>query len=84
MIEKEITVNLEHGLHARPATEFVKTANSFASSVRLEKNGKFVDAKSILGVMSMAIAKGQIVKVIVDGQDERRAIDQLERILAGK
>jgi len=84
MIEKEITVNLEQGLHARPATEFVKTANSFMSSVRLEKNGKAVDAKSILGVMSMAIAKGQIVRLIVDGQDEQRAIDKLESILSGK
>lgn len=82
MIEKEVTVTLDHGLHARPATEFVKAAAAFSSSVKIEKDGKRADAKSILGVMSMAVAKGQVVKLVVDGSDEERAVAALEAVLS--
>ncbi len=81
MIEKKIIVALEQGLHARPATEFVKAASSFSSDIKLEKANRKVEAKSILGVMSLAVAKGDEITLYADGSDEEKAIAALETIL---
>ncbi len=84
MLEKEIVVDLESGLHARPAAEFVKIASSFESEITLAKNGKSVNAKSIMGVMSLGVSKGDQVDLIVDGSDENEAITTIENFLIGR
>ena len=70
MVEKQIEVQLKTGLQARPAALFVQEANRFNSDVYLEKDGRKVNAKSIMGLMSLAISSGVSVKVIADGKDE--------------
>ncbi|KRW92801.1 PTS sugar transporter subunit IIA [Alicyclobacillus tengchongensis] len=81
MVEKVLTVTLAQGLAARPAAEFVKLASSFASSVRVGKHDQFVDAKSVLGVMSMAIAHGETVTLQAEGSDEAEAVAALADLL---
>ena len=65
------------GLHARPATFFIQKANTFKSSIWIEKDERRVNAKSLLGVLSMGIAKGMTVTLIADGQDEKNALEAL-------
>ncbi|MGK5508351.1 HPr family phosphocarrier protein [Brevibacillus formosus] len=82
MRERQVIVQLAQGLHARPATVFVKVAASFSSEIELNKNEKKVNAKSIIGVMSLAVSKGQSVVLTADGADAEQALDALERVLA--
>lgn len=82
MIEKKVVVNLEHGLHARPATQFVKLASSFKSEITIEKEGKTAAAKSIMGVMALAVAKGTEILLKANGPDENEAVDALGRFLS--
>ena len=70
-----ITNNI--GLHARPATFFIQKANTFKSSVWIEKDDRKVNAKSLLGVLSLGIAKGMVVTLIADGSDENEEIEGL-------
>lgn len=77
MVEKEITVRLRTGLQARPAALFVQEANRYSADVFLEKNGKKVNAKSIMGIMSLAVGSGGEVKLTADGQDEQEALNTL-------
>ena len=77
MVEKTITIQLKTGLQARPAALFVQEANRFGADIFLEKDGKKVNAKSIMGLMSLAISSGVTVKLIADGADEQEAIDAL-------
>lgn len=77
MVEKSITVELEPGLQARPAAKFVQEANRYGANLFLEKDGKRVNAKSIMGLMSLAIASGETVKLIADGADEEVALNHL-------
>jgi catabolite repression HPr-like protein len=81
MAEKKIVVMLRYGLHARPATVFVKTATSFASHILISKDGKAINAKSIMGVMSLCITKGDEVLITADGEDEQEAIKAIEKVL---
>ncbi|WP_400164211.1 HPr family phosphocarrier protein [Brevibacillus sp. TJ4] len=82
MQEIQVVVQLEQGLHARPASLFVKTAASYASEISLRKDGKGVNGKSIIGVMSLAIASGDSVTLTADGADAREALAALEALLA--
>lgn len=82
MIEKRVKIELAQGLAARPAAEFVKRASTFTSSVRVGKNGQFIDAKSILGVMSMAFSHGEEVVLQIDGADEEKAVEELQSLLS--
>ncbi|ASJ54011.1 HPr family phosphocarrier protein [Brevibacillus formosus] len=82
MRERQVIVQLAQGLHARPATVFVKVAASFSSEIELNKDEKKVNAKSIIGVMSLAVSKGQSVVLTADGADAEQALDALERVLA--
>ena len=75
MAEKTFTITDETGIHARPATVLVQTASKFSSDVNLEYNGKTVNLKSIMGVMSLGIPKGASIKVTASGADETQAID---------
>lgn len=77
MYTQEITVNNEVGLHARPATFFIQKANEFKSGIWVEKDDRRVNAKSLLGVLSLGIAKGMSVTLMADGQSEEAALNGL-------
>lgn len=77
MIERSVEVELETGLQARPAAQFVQEANRFAADIYLDKDTKRVNAKSIMGLMSLAITKGETIILIADGVDEEEALDYL-------
>ncbi|WP_226671580.1 HPr family phosphocarrier protein [Metabacillus litoralis] len=77
MVEKQVEVQLKTGLQARPAALFVQEANRFTADVFLEKDGKKVNAKSIMGLMSLAVSTGSVIKLIADGNDEQEAVDTL-------
>ncbi|GAB7387599.1 HPr family phosphocarrier protein [Bacillaceae bacterium] len=82
MIERKVTVAFPSGLHARPATQVVKKAGSFRSEIKISKGGKTVDAKSIMGVMSLAAGRGEEITLTADGPDEQEAIETLSRLIS--
>ncbi len=77
MISRGLTITNSVGLHARPATFFVQKANSYKSSIWVEKEDCRVNAKSLLGVLSLGISKGSTITLIADGADEAAAIEGL-------
>ncbi|MBQ2755531.1 MAG: HPr family phosphocarrier protein [Oscillospiraceae bacterium] len=77
MYVKDVTVQNQVGLHARPATFFIQKANEFKSSIWIEKEERRVNAKSLLGVLSLGIVGGTEIRVIADGIDEQAAVDAL-------
>ncbi|MFD2212490.1 HPr family phosphocarrier protein [Metabacillus endolithicus] len=81
MIEKEIEIKIENGLHARPSAELIKLMNTFKSTVYFNINTKKVNAKSILNLMGVSIKKNQSILVIIDGDDEEEALLALEAFL---
>ena len=81
MYTQEITVQNEVGLHARPATYFIQKANEFKSGIWVEKEERRVNAKSLLGVLSMGIMTGTAVTLIAEGPDEVQAVDALSEML---
>ena len=82
MITKEVIIENQVGLHARPATFFIQKANEFKSSIWVEKDDRRVNAKSLLGVLSLGIVKGTTVTIIADGADEEQAIDAIKTLVA--
>lgn len=81
VLEKLVVVKLKSGLQARPAALFVQEANRYSSDVFLEKDNKKVNAKSIMGLMSLAISSGSEVKLIANGNDEEQAIEGLAKFV---
>lgn len=81
MVSGVVTVNNTVGLHARPATFFIQRANSFKSSVWVEKDDRRVNAKSLLGVLSLGIVKGTEITIVADGTDEDEAVKTLINII---
>ncbi|MDQ0225326.1 HPr family phosphocarrier protein [Metabacillus niabensis] len=81
MVEKQVEVHLKSGLQARPAALFVQEANRFASDIFLEKDGKKVNAKSIMGLMSLAISKDAVITLIAEGNDEQEAVEALVKFV---
>ncbi|HWL22149.1 MAG TPA: HPr family phosphocarrier protein [Ureibacillus sp.] len=81
MVETNLEVKLKTGLQARQAALFVQEANRYKAEVYLQKDNKKVNAKSIMGIMSLAIAKGTTVTLIADGNDENDAITGLSKII---
>ena len=77
MVEKQVVVKLKSGLQARQAALFVQEANRFKSDIFLQKEDKKVNAKSIMGIMSLAVAKGTTVSLLAEGHDAEKAIDAL-------
>jgi catabolite repression HPr-like protein len=77
MVERQVEVKLKTGLQARPAAMFVQEANRFSSDVFIEKDGKKVNAKSIMGLMSLAVSSGSMITLIADGNDESEALNAL-------
>ena len=81
MYMKEAVVNNQVGLHARPATFFIQKANEFKSSIWVEKDERRVNAKSLLGVLSLGIVKGTSINLIADGPDEEVAVEDIAKYL---
>ena len=77
MCVKEVLVQNQVGLHARPATFFIQRANEFKSSIWVEKDERRVNAKSLLGVLSLGIVGGTDIRIIADGADEEQAVNSL-------
>ncbi|QOR68328.1 phosphocarrier protein HPr [Cytobacillus suaedae] len=82
MAEKTFKVTSESGIHARPATVLVQSAGKFNSDIHLEYNGKRVNLKSIMGVMSLAVQQGAEIKIIAEGNDEEAAIAGITETMA--
>ncbi len=77
MFVKDVMVQNQVGLHARPATFFIQKANEFKSAIWVEKEERRVNAKSLLGVLSLGIVGGTEIRVIADGADEQEAVEAL-------
>lgn len=77
MYSKEVVVLNSVGLHARPATFFIQKSNEFKSSIWVEKGDRRINAKSLLGILSLGIIKGTEIKIIADGVDEEAAVSSL-------
>jgi len=77
MVSRSVTIQNNVGLHARPATFFIQKANSYKCSIWVEKEDCRVNAKSLLGVLSLGISKGTTITLIADGNDEAEAISGL-------
>ena len=83
MVTQEVTINNEVGLHARPATFFIQKANEFKSGIWVEKDERRVNAKSLLGVLSLGITKGTTITQLADGSDEKEAVAALSELVSG-
>ncbi len=81
MISRDVTIKNSVGLHARPATFFIQKANSYRSSIWVEKEDCRVNAKSLLGILSLGIVKGATITLIADGADEAEAVDGLAALI---
>lgn len=77
MVSREVTIKNNVGLHARPATFFIQKANSFKSAIWVEREDRRINAKSLLGVLSLGIVKGMNITIIADGVDENEAVEGL-------
>lgn len=84
MITKEIVINIPNGLEARPVALLVQVASQYECSIHVATNDKRVNAKSIMGMMSMGISSGEKVTVSADGPDEEAAIENIEKYLSSK
>ncbi len=81
MLVKEVVVQNKVGLHARPATFFIQKANEFKSSIWVERDERRINAKSLLGVLSLGILGGTKIRIIADGPDEKEALDSLVKMV---
>ncbi len=77
MCVKDVVIQNQVGLHARPATFFIQKANEYKSSIWVEKDDRKVNAKSLLGVLSLGIMGDTTIKIIVDGSDEKEGLEGL-------
>ena len=84
MTKKSVEIKLQSGLEARPVAMLVQVASKYDSSVYLETAGKKVNAKSIMGMMSLGLDAGEIVTVTADGEDEAAAVLEIENYLCGE
>ena len=83
MITKSIEIKLPRGLEARPVAELVQLASKYDSTVHIEAQSKKVNAKSIMGMMTLNLASGEEVTVIAEGNDDESAVADLEKFLQG-
>lgn len=81
MIEKTVTIINKLGLHARAAAKLINTTGQFSSQIRIAKDGREVDGKSIMSVMMLAASKGTDLVIRADGDDEQAAIDAIEALI---
>ena len=83
MISKDITIKIPSGLEARPIAMLVQVACQYDSSIYSQMQDKKINAKSIMGMMSLEIIEGETVTVVADGSDEAEALDNIEKYLTG-
>lgn len=81
MFVKNVVVQNQVGLHARPATFFIQKANEYKASIWVEKDERRVNAKSLLGILSLGIVGGTSIKIIADGADEQAAVEGLVKLV---
>ena len=84
MVEKDITIVNRAGIHARPSAILVQTTENFKSNIYFEKGTDRINAKSIMGIITLGAAYGTEIKIIADGEDEQDAVDTLARLFASK
>ncbi len=84
MIQKSMKVQLDNGLEARPVAVFVQVASQYESTIYMEVDDKKVNAKSIMGMMSLGLDNGETLTVVADGSDESAAVAHIERFLSGQ
>lgn len=84
MTKREITIQLPSGLEARPVALLVQVASQYTSEIHVESEGRSVNAKSIMGMMTLGLASGEKVVVIADGADEEAAVQNIEEYLSAK
>lgn len=84
MIKKPITIQLVNGLEARPVAMLVQLASQFESEIHIESGKRKVNAKSIMGMMTLGLGSGESVTVYADGEDETKAVNSIEQYLASK
>ena len=84
MVERDIEIKNKLGLHARAAAKFVHTAARFKSDIKIRKGDEEVDGKSILGILLLAAGRGSVIRVRADGEDEREALDAIEKLIEAK
>lgn len=81
MLTREVQIINSVGLHARPATFFIQKAQSYKSSIWVEKDDRRINAKSLLGILALGISKGMTINLIADGPDEAEALDGLAELI---
>ena len=84
MTSRSVTIQNNVGLHARPATFFIQKANSYRSSIWVEKDERRVNAKSLLGVLSLGIVQGMSITLLADGPDEKEALEGLATLVTSR
>ena len=82
MVSRDVTIVNSVGLHARPATFFIQKANSYKASVWIEKDDRRVNAKSLLGVLSLGVTKGISITILAEGPDEEQAVNDLVAMIS--
>ena len=83
MVVKDVLVNLEHGLEARPIALLVQEASKYDSKIYIQANDRRVNAKSIMGMMTLALSNGETLEVYAEGSDEQKAMLGIEHFLSG-
>lgn len=81
MLEKSYVIKNKTGLHARPASMFIRTANKYRCSVQLKKDDRVIDAKSMISLLSFGAGQGANITIITDGEDEEAALSELVTLL---
>lgn len=84
MVKKDIQIKLENGLEARPVALLVQEASKYDSTIYVQSGAKKVNAKSIMGMMSLGLDNGEQLQVTADGSDEQLAVDNIEKFLSGQ
>ncbi|MBV8519703.1 MAG: HPr family phosphocarrier protein [Acidobacteria bacterium] len=84
MISREVEIKNKLGLHARAAAKLVHTAARFKSDIKIRKGDEEVDGKSILGILLLAAGRGSVITLRADGEDERQALDDIEKLIEAK
>jgi phosphocarrier protein HPr len=84
MISREFTISNKLGLHARPSAQLTQTASRFASDIHLSRNGRRVNAKSIMGVMMLAAGQGATITVEAEGDDAEQALQAIGQLIADR
>jgi len=84
MVEQDFVIKNKLGLHARPAAVLVQKLSQFKSSIKIMKNDEQIDAKSVMGVLTLAVSCGETIKFLVDGEDEQEVISVIKELIDNK